>query len=899
MKKLLSIKNKTKISTIALILAFTISAFIVAVPPVSARTQTTYPFLGVVPNPVGVNQMVLFHTGIFQQLNSVNMGWRNMSIIIERPDGQTDVIDDIKTDSTGGTGKTYTPTVTGTYYVHTHFPEQEIIAGVNQAPGLSIGDVMLESDSPVVELVVQADPIAYYPDNPLPQDYWTRPIDAQLRSWAAVTGNWLTTTVVPQVVAGNAEAPESAHILWTKPLTLGGIAGMEGVATDGPEWSFSHGDAYEGKWNSRLIIDGILIYCHQTQERPLYYTALDVRTGEELWRKVFLDNRSISFAQNLKWAGYNHHAVYPYLWVTIGSTWYGFDPGTGDLHLTIENVPSGTTLYDENGWIYRVNLGRTGDSYIWSMVDFIEPFGEDNPDAGTWDPGQTWYQTFDAAEEDNDGNLTAMAQRGYITEFTYDTTQTPGGVSGWFSAARAWGWEDKVFGLRYSQTAVETWAISLQPGHEGEILFSETWEAPAWWAEGGVQIEFNTVSLEDGAAVLWVHDTLQYYCFSTETGEYMWGPAESEYYMNYYGWTELGERPPMIYNGKLYSSGAGGVIYCYDLTDGHVIWTYEATDPYQEYLFANNWWQFFWYITDGKLYSAHMEHSAIEPMPRGAPFLCLDAETGDVIWRADGLFRSTRWGGRGIIGDSVMVSFDTYDNRLYGVGKGPSALTVEMTTDVTTQGNSIMVKGKVTDVSPGTEDIKLRLRFPNGVPAVADESMSQWMLYVYKQFACPTDVKGVDVFVKIQDPNGDFYSTTVTADGSGAFSMAWAPQIVGMYQVTVLFEGSKSYYPSWATTSFVVDATPAAPSYNGPTADEIAANTAQRTIAMLPQYPNVPTAEEIAADAAQRTINMLPPYPQPTTCPEIPAYLTIDLAVIVLVVVGLIIGLYAIIKKQK
>jgi outer membrane protein assembly factor BamB len=899
MKKLLSIKNKTKISTIALILAFTISAFIVAVPPVSARTQTTYPFLGVVPNPVGVNQMVLFHTGIFQQLNSVNMGWRNMSIIIERPDGQTDVIDDIKTDSTGGTGKTYTPTVTGTYYVHTHFPEQEIIAGVNQAPGLSIGDVMLESDSAVVELVVQADPIAYYPDNPLPQDYWTRPIDAQLRSWAAVTGNWLTTTVVPQVVAGNAEAPESAHILWTKPLTLGGIAGMEGVATDGPEWSFSHGDAYEGKWNSRLIIDGILIYCHQTQERPLYYTALDVRTGEELWRKVFLDNRSISFAQNLKWAGYNHHAVYPYLWVTIGSTWYGFDPGTGDLHLTIENVPSGTTLYDENGWIYRVNLGRTGDSYIWSMVDFIEPFGEDNPDAGTWDPGQTWYQTFDAAEEDNDGNLTAMAQRGYITEFTYDTTQTPGGVSGWFSAARAWGWGDKVFGLRYSQTSVQTWAISLQPGHEGEILFSETWEAPAWWAEGGVQIEFNTVSLEDGAAVLWVHDTLQYYCFSTETGEYMWGPAESEYYMNYYGWTELGERPPMIYNGKLYSSGAGGVIYCYDLTDGHVIWTYEATDPYQEYLFANNWWQFFWYITDGKLYSAHMEHSAIEPMPRGAPFLCLDAETGDVIWRADGLFRSTRWGGRGIIGDSVMVSFDTYDNRLYGVGKGPSALTVEMTTDVTTQGNSIMVKGKVTDVSPGTEDIKLRLRFPNGVPAVADESMSQWMLYVYKQFACPTDVKGVDVFVKIQDPNGDFYSTTVTADGSGAFSMAWAPQIVGMYQVTVLFEGSKSYYPSWATTSFVVDATPAAPSYNGPTADEIAANTAQRTIAMLPQYPNVPTAEEIAADAAQRTINMLPPYPQPTTCPEIPAYLTIDLAVIVLVVVGLIIGLYAIIKKQK
>jgi outer membrane protein assembly factor BamB len=665
------------------------------------------------------------------------------------------------------------------------------------------------------------------------------------------------------------------------------------VATENPEFSFSHGDAYEGKWNSRIIIDGILIYTHRTSERPLYYTALDVRTGEELWTKMFMDNRSIGFAQNLKWDGYNHHAVYPYIWITVSNTWYAFDPETADLRFTVENVPSGTTLFDEMGWIYRVNLDyRNGEGYIWSMADLITDFGASSSNPGTWDPGRTWYRVYDA-EEMEDGNLTEEAQRAYIAEFEIPNDPR-------LNNQRAIAFGDRAFGLQYSQTEIITWAISLEPGHEGELLFRKTWEAPAWWEEGGVQIEFNTVSLADGAAIFWVHDTLQYYCFSTENGEYMWGPAEPEYYMNYYGWTELGERPPFIYNGKLYSSGAGGVIYCYDLTDGTVLWSYAADDPYQEYLFANNWWQFFWYITDGKLYSAHMEHSAIEPMPRVAPFLCLDAETGDIVWRADGLFRSTRWGAGGIIGDSVMVSFDTYDNRLYGVGKGPSALTVEMTTDVTTQGNSIMVKGKVTDVSPGTEDIKLRLRFPNGVPAVADESMSQWMLYVYKQFACPTDVKGVDVFVKILDPNGDYYSATVTADGSGAFSMAWAPQIVGMYQVTVLFQGSKSYYPSWATTSFVVDATPAAPAYNGPTAEEIAADTASRTVAMMPQFPYVPTAEEVAADAASRTIAMLPPYPTPYPPAEIPAYQTIDLVVIVLVVVVLVIGLYCcFMKKQK
>jgi outer membrane protein assembly factor BamB len=53
-----------------------------------------------------------------------------------------------------------------------------------------------------------------------------------------------------------------------------------------------------------------------------------------------------------------------------------------------------------------------------------------------------------------------------------------------------------------------------------------------------------------------------------------------------------------MYDGKLYSSGAGGVIYCYDLADGEVLWERAIEDPYQEYLFANNWWQFFLWIVD-------------------------------------------------------------------------------------------------------------------------------------------------------------------------------------------------------------------------------------------------------------------------------------------------------------
>ncbi|HDQ05353.1 MAG TPA: hypothetical protein ENN36_01350, partial [Candidatus Bathyarchaeota archaeon] len=598
-------KNKTKISTITLTLILTISAILVALPATIAQqeepeTWKTYAFLGAVPNPVGKDQTVLFHVGIFQQLVSTGMGWEGLSITIEKPDGTTDTISGIRTDSTGGTGKTYTPDQVGTYYCQAHFPAQEITetkrapAGARRAPLLPIGTVMEASSSDILELVVQEEPIEYYPDNPLPSEYWTRPIDAQLRSWSRITGNWLAATfTAPTVVPANEEAPETAHILWTKPLTMGGLAGA--AETDYQEWSFSHGDAYEGKWTNRLIIDGILIYCHRTNDRPLYYTALDIRTGEELWNKVLLDNRTIAFGQNLVWQGYNHHAVYPYFWVTVSSDWYAFDPYTGEWEFTVKNVPAGTTLTDDQGWLYRLGLDfETGEGYIWSMVDLIEPFGEDSPVPGSWLPAGSFYgarrDTYDAAEMEND-TLTEAAQRAYIAEFTFPVDQCPGG-SGVIRATEFGGrsqanldvWNGKVFGLQYSTTEINTWAISLEAGKEGTMLFSETWHAPAEWKEGNLEIEFNAVSLEDGAAIIWTKDTLEYYAFSTDNGKYMWGPTEGEYYMNYYGWTELGERPPFIWNGKLYSTGAGGHIYCYDLTNGKVLWTYLAEDPYQEYL---------------------------------------------------------------------------------------------------------------------------------------------------------------------------------------------------------------------------------------------------------------------------------------------------------------------------
>ena len=67
-----------------------------------------------------------------------------------------------------------------------------------------------------------------------------------------------------------------------------------------------------------------------------------------------------------------------------------------------------------------------------------------------------------------------------------------------------------------------------------------------------------------------------------------------------------------------------------------------------------------------------------------------------------------------MIADSIIVTLDTYDNSIYAVGKGPSATTVTAGPEVTVEGSSVLVKGMVTDVSPGTKQY------------CCDSSFSEW-----------------------------------------------------------------------------------------------------------------------------------------------------------------------------
>jgi hypothetical protein len=121
---------------------------------------------------------------------------------------------------------------------------------------------------------------------------------------------------------------------------------------------------------------------------------------------------------------------------------------------------------------------------------------------------------------------------------------------------------------------------------------------------------------------------------------------------------------------------------------------------------------------------------------------------------------------------------------------------------VIAQGNSVLIKGMVTDQSPGETCLGIPAA---GTPAIADEDMTPWMEYLYMQKPMPTDASGVPVTLDAIAPDGSFVNIgTVTSDMSGMFKKMWTPDDEGEYTIIATFEGTDSYYASYAETAIGV-----------------------------------------------------------------------------------------------
>ena len=732
----MKIKNNSKISTITLVLILTVAALMTNLSGVIAQDpgrKPTFPFIGAIPNPVQVNQQVLLHLGITDASPNLANVWEGLTVTVTKPDGTQQTLGPYKTDSTGGTGISYTPTQVGTYTLQSHFPEQVLAANTFWMPA---GTIMEASNSAVIDLIVQEDPVEFYPGVPLPTEFWSRPIDAQFWEWSGIAGNWQT---IPQnrFAPYNDNAPNTAHIMWTKSIDLGGLAGGE-LGNHALEC----GDAYEGKFYDSVIINGILYYNRYGHgfagqigaQQGIY--AVDLRTGEELW---FRNNTKLSIGQAFYWDSYNYHGVFPYLWEVNFGTWNAYDPGTGEWVYTMTDVPA-TTGFIAGGLGANTVYGPKNEIFAYTV----------NSNAG-------WMTFWNSSRVvSGHGSWGSVAKGVFPAELGIEynvtiPTDLPGGINVVL--------EDRIIGsdipawTGLADDPITIWGLSLKSGQEGQLLFKKTWQPPA----GRLVMLPGPASLEDGVFVVTAKDTRSLYGFSTDTGAQIWGPTETQPYLDAY---TLGEeraigRGVAIAYGKLYSVGMGGILYCYDAKTADLLWTYTAVDEQAEILWSNNWPMRINFITDGKVYLSHDEHSVIDPKPRGAPFIVLDAETGEEVWKINGAFRTTEWGGSAIIGDSIMALYNSYDQRIYAVGKGPSQTTVEASPKITTQGSSVLIKGNVLDVSAGTADPAITARFPAGVAAVSDASMSEWMKYVHMQFPRPMDTVGVSVTLDVIDANGN------------------------------------------------------------------------------------------------------------------------------------------------
>jgi outer membrane protein assembly factor BamB len=781
-------QNLKQIIAICLLISFAVS-IAASLPLSNAQTtaKKTYAFISATPNPVGVGQETLLHIGISEATNGTYFSWKGLTVTMTKPDGTSQTLGPFNTDATGGTGYSITPDQVGTYTLQTHFPQQKMVPGFS-----AVERTYATSDSPIINLVVQQEALTYFPAFPLPTEYWNRPINAQFYEWAPLTGQWLrpvgsySMPPIEKYQDGNADAPETAHILWTTPYAVGGMTGGEqGVM------GYEMGDAYVGKFLGTVVINGVMYYnsYQATGGTAVEQTvhAVNLKTGEELWVRNW-NNSRLALGQVYNFQGFNYYGAFAYLWTVTGTTWDAFDALTGRWVYRIANMSSATPNYNyfgERGEIIRYTVDtRNGWMVMWNSSKATNPQNAQAVGDGSWDvPGSI----FDA-------------KRGIQWNVTI-----PKGLPGSVCHAEV---DDMILGSQssafpsFSGATITSWAISTKASNAGTLLFNNTWAVPAGTEEA--TWVWSDVSFEDRVFILSCKENIKFYGFNLDTGAYKW-TTEPESYLQYYDkWYG-----PMHAYGMFYSERMSGTIIAYDIQTGQKVWNFNVTDPYSEILWSENFPTEFHFATDGKIYASYAEHSP-NLSSRGAPMVCLNATTGEEIWRIS--WFGNWWGGTNVIGDSIMAGLNAgYDNRIYAFGKGASATSVEASPKVSTNGDKVLVEGYVTDIAPGLKKYDIAARFPNGVPAVSDASMTDFMQYVWMQYPTRPACTGVPVTIFVTDPNGNSYQVaTATSDASGFYSTNFIPEVPGQYTIMAVFEGTKSFYGSNAETAINVGDEPQA-----------------------------------------------------------------------------------------
>jgi hypothetical protein len=650
--------------TIILLLPILPSAFFTAN---AAQSGQGYQYNYIILNPdglVGVGQIVYItcwtHRYVGQVGNPSSYFFHNWTVVVHRPDNKTEYVrgggfhvpgepEDTIWDSTATAFSSYTPTLNGTYIFEFYFPNQTVTSGSNA------GYYWTNYNS-TAKLVVQEEQIVYAMDSyPLPSEYWYRPIEAQNSWWAgfvgAVTSNWYN-SVRDKNYNGNPNvryqpdgiAPATAHIMWSAPIF------------DSPTTAnLAASDYYTNPiFGTAIALRGQLFY--PTTDGATW-RQVDLRTGELInsTASVYDD---ISFGWNFDEQTENTHGVVQsgFLFTTnyarameatvlqIGHGWtwtmanvptHGIEAiGSKGEHIIFSIANAGTTANPR--WVVRdwnnskvfvqsqtsftvssASSSTNSSDWQWNIVTRgTAPskvvLAADSLEVGAYATNDPYYAKFDKAILlCRNGTMPSPGDRSSVTYFAIAAANQTIGKTNW-------------------QIGQLMWMKNIDAPSDGSSLV----QGPS--AEG----VFTLVSPETGT----------WYGYDIMTGNLMWTTEPQTNYTPY-GYTvgtnatgctvSIGDHVvnatslvPFPYTGKLITAGMGGVVFCYNLSNGAMLWHKEFPMSYSASV--PNYPTNIGLLSDGKVYLGTFNPSADEPLLSGSMIRCLNTTDGSEIWSMPG-----------------------------------------------------------------------------------------------------------------------------------------------------------------------------------------------------------------------------------------------------------------------
>jgi outer membrane protein assembly factor BamB len=833
---------------------------VIPIPKADAHTPAwnipTYAYANASPNPAGLGQTVTigFWLDIPPLTANAQYGdrWTGFKVTITGPSGATTSLGPFTSDATGGTYTLYTPTEEGTYTVFFSFPGQTL-AGNNMAPGSSdipyVGDYFLPSNA-TTTFTVQQTAVPGLSQNPLPTEYWTRPIQSINYQWSTISGSWLGFSSSGgnsggYNVTGNYNpytlAPTTAHLLWTKSAGApGGLIGGEFGGTS--DSNFNAPQQYQPKF-APIIMNGVLYYemIPGSSNNPTGWAAVDLKTGETLWIKnqtTGVTNGAIlRCGQLLDFHTPNQYGAHAYLWATGNP--FGISTLTGVMcsvpaskqtaYNTGAYLPASTSLAGTTYSIYDAVSGN----YVYSIVNatysmtltedeggniigyFVNSTNPKQPLLGMWNstlavmnneigavsnswiwrPAQNLIVPWADGVQWTAPVATNLNGAAFPTQVSTFNGATVNGALGIASSCI----EDN--------TILMTCAGSVggfQTGFQIEAGYS-TIDGSQRWITNRTQTEMTrigTLAATHGVYGQVNLETGVVNGFYMATGKQAWGPITLPDQNPY---SSIGGYQSVSANGVNYLWGFGGTIYALNMETGEIIWTTNTTKllgpsgsdtPYGV-------WPL-WTSPPtvgsaaGGLVFIGVGHSYSPPMFNGAQLLAINCTDGTLVWSH--LAFDVTCGTA--VSDGVAIAFSSYDNSIYAYGMGPTKTTVTAPNIGVTTATPITIRGTVTDISSGASQNAVAANYPNGLPCISDASMSDFMEAVYQQQPMPSNISGVPVTISVLDSNGNYRVIgSATSNALGDYAYTWTPDIAGDYTVYATFTGSGSYYSSQASTA--------------------------------------------------------------------------------------------------